>query len=445
LNPGEVVPVSVWDGFIDDLEGTFNCHAFNYDWRRWGDSVYAEHLVDLFKAKIEQSLKEDCHSGKKAAVVGHSMGAPIILYCLSILGKKWQQAHLDRVILVAPAHTGSPSMIPSFGHAPFLAQETALIPGKLGEQMIGDIAATWACMIAEMPTKVGGVAPYSKDHVFARTPQKEYRLSDMGAFLNDLAHQVRSRESGPALWPGFERIASSMRAPEVPTLIVYSSGLDTPCQFEYAVDELDSRARCVETCPGDGTITTESIVVVADAWKAAGHQVELVEAPGAIDHKSLIADDFTAAFVERSLDGGALAPVDVTVVSASGLRNTDLFTKSDPYCFIELESMKKGKRISKRRTSTISNNLDPIWNEEFSFFAYADGDTLVFSIYDEDMTYLTGDFLGRACVSADQIRSGFDGELQLEMKDGLGLEQGHLRVKVSPPRLHSHTDRRLSF
>ncbi|CAK0878779.1 unnamed protein product [Prorocentrum cordatum] len=334
-------------------------------------------------------------------------------------------------------------MIPSFGHAPFLAQETSILPSHFGEQVIGDIAATWACMIGEMPTAVGGVAPYPKDHVFARTPQKEYKLSDMGAFLDDLAQQIPGRDTGPALWPGFQRIASSMKAPEVPTMIIYSSGIDTPCRFEYASEELDTRARCAETCPGDGTITRDSILACAEAWRAAGHQIELVEAPGAIDHKNLIADDFTTAVVERSLEGGALTPVDVTVVGASGLKNADLFGKSDPYCLVELESSKKGKKISKRKTKTVANDLDPVWNSTFTFFAYSDGDCLVFTIFDEDIKGLTGDFLGRACVSADQVRSGFDGELPLEMKNGAGLVQGSLRVKVSPPRSYEHPARGL--
>lgn len=439
LNPGEAIPVSVWDGFIDDLEGTLNCHAFNYDWRRWGDAVFAEQLVDQLKERIMTSLEKDGNSGKKAAVVGHSMGAPLLLYCLSKMGKKWQQAHLERVILVAPAHTGSPSMIPSFGHAPFLAQETAFVPRHCGEDLIGDIAATWACMIAEMPTEVAGVAPYSKDHVFARTPQKEYKLSDMGAFLDDLAKQVDDRQFGSALWPGFQRVAGSMKAPEVPTMIIYSSGLDTPCQFEYDSEQLDTRARSVNPCPGDGTITRDSIVAVAKAWGAAGHHVELVEAPGAIDHKTLIADDFTVAVVERSLEGGSLTPVEVTVVSASGLKNADMFGKSDPYCVVELESKTKGKKISKRQTKTVKDNLDPVWNKEFTFYAYSDGDHLVFSIFDEDK-FRQGDHLGMAQVSADQIKSGFDGELQLEMKSGSG--QGVLTVKVSPPRPYTHASER---
>jgi hypothetical protein len=260
----------------------------------------------------------------------------------------------------------------------------------------------------------------------------------MGAFLDDLAKQVDDRKFGSALWPGFQRIAGSMKAPEVPTTIIYSSGLDTPCQFEYDSEQLDSRARSVNPCPGDGTITRDSIIAVADAWKAAGHHVELVEAPGAIDHKSLIADDFTVAVVERSLDGGALTPVGVTVVSASGLKNTDMVGASDPYCVVELESKTKGKSISRRQTETVNDNLDPVWNKDFTFYAYSDGDQLVFSIFDEDNLW-AGDFLGQARVSADQIRSGFDGELQLEMKRGSGQGQGCLRVKVSPPIPYTHS------
>ena len=42
LNPGEKIPISVWSGLLDDLAPELNFHALGYDWRRWGDLVYAE-------------------------------------------------------------------------------------------------------------------------------------------------------------------------------------------------------------------------------------------------------------------------------------------------------------------------------------------------------------------------------------------------------------------
>lgn len=65
LNPGEAIPIPVWQGLVVKLSEKFNLWAFNYDWRRWGDEVYAEEMVDNFKKLVEKDCKR---SGHKCAV-----------------------------------------------------------------------------------------------------------------------------------------------------------------------------------------------------------------------------------------------------------------------------------------------------------------------------------------------------------------------------------------
>lgn len=50
----------------------------------------------------------------------------------------------------------------------------------------------------------------------------------------------------------------------------------------------------------------------------------------------------------------------VRVVEARDLANFDSTDRSDPYCILRVNGMEQ-------RTSCISNNLNPVWNQEFHF------------------------------------------------------------------------------
>lgn len=54
----------------------------------------------------------------------------------------------------------------------------------------------------------------------------------------------------------------------------------------------------------------------------------------------------------------------VTLLSASHLKNTDTFSKSDPACFLTLHD---DTAPVTKLSSMISNNLNPVWNESFEY------------------------------------------------------------------------------
>mmetsp|Transcript_71257 Transcript_71257/g.201991 ORF Transcript_71257/g.201991 Transcript_71257/m.201991 type:complete len:419 (+) Transcript_71257:88-1344(+) len=296
LNPGEPVPVAVWKALVDALSPTLNVHAFNYDWRRWGDQVYAEQMVAMFRTTVAASVS----TGRpRTSVIAHSMGAPVVLYCLAALGAEWTQAHVKHVILVGPAHMGSLAMLPSFAHGPVGSTHTFIPAAPFLEHKLGDLCATWAGMVAEMPTAVGGIQPWPADQVLASTPSRNYCLSDMGQFLTDVAACTAAREFGPALWPGFQKLAAAMKAPPVPTHIVFSSKNDTMAQLSYSSSDLGSVPDVKSYQPGDGTITAASIRAVAEGWRRQGAAVTLHEHPEAVSHKDLIACEFTQKLVRE--------------------------------------------------------------------------------------------------------------------------------------------------
>merc|ERR1712000_752771 len=55
----------------------------------------------------------------------------------------------------------------------------------------------------------------------------------------------------------------------------------------------------------------------------------------------------------------------VLVKSATGLKDEDTWGQSDPYCVVEVDDVKK-------RTKTVDNNHDPVWNEELTLGVFKD-------------------------------------------------------------------------
>lgn len=99
----------------------------------------------------------------------------------------------------------------------------------------------------------------------------------------------------------------------------------------------------------------------------------------------------------------------VFIMSAKGLRDADIGSKSDPYCTVEYE---EESQLMKVRTSVISNSQDPHWNEGFEF-AYTRGCDLQFSVWDADD--VKEDLLGTARLQHHHFndKEGFNGDLLL--------------------------------
>mmetsp|Transcript_182225 Transcript_182225/g.443467 ORF Transcript_182225/g.443467 Transcript_182225/m.443467 type:complete len:293 (+) Transcript_182225:112-990(+) len=132
-------------------------------------------------------------------------------------------------------------------------------------------------------------------------------------------------------------------------------------------------------------------------------------------------------------DGGGEVWVDIEEISflrvsiqgASGLRNADTFSKSDPYCICQLE----GKPETKVQTQVTKDNVNPEWNFEVKMVAYERGDVLLFEVYVKDVAIKSDDFLGKAKLTSEQVEgNGFFGDLQLE--DGSNPCKGSLRIQV---------------
>jgi len=138
----------------------------------------------------------------------------------------------------------------------------------------------------------------------------------------------------------------------------------------------------------------------------------------------------------------------VTVVGARGLRAADFCVvskgKSDPYCVCEIP----GKAGTQFRTSTKHGTLEPVWNHQGSLCPFVPGDSIRFTVLDEDWGK-EDDFLGRATLSTSQFfPGGFDTEVPLTLPSGGSAGFLHVTIEVSPQmtRLHERGVKpRLSF
>jgi len=137
--------------------------------------------------------------------------------------------------------------------------------------------------------------------------------------------------------------------------------------------------------------------------------------------------------------GDTTVSVKVCIDRARGLRNADWLPgtgKSDPYCIVKY----KAQEIY--RTKIISDNLDPVWNEDFSKDDFISGEPLEFEVWDDDGP-AGDDNLGHAVVDYEVFKgSGFSGEIQLQGAGNGISAYVHLRIKVgSEPHLipgHKH-------
>lgn len=124
---------------------------------------------------------------------------------------------------------------------------------------------------------------------------------------------------------------------------------------------------------------------------------------------------------------GAKAPLRVRILGARGLRARRRGPASEPFCVCEIP-LKPGSKIS---TPVLSNTLDPVWNFEADIPNYAIGDSLNFTVYDQDHSGFGEQdiVLGVARLTHSEFHAaGFSGELPLS---GVGSSSGFLTVQVA--------------
>mmetsp|Transcript_85161 Transcript_85161/g.155191 ORF Transcript_85161/g.155191 Transcript_85161/m.155191 type:complete len:429 (-) Transcript_85161:133-1419(-) len=272
LNPGMRPHIFLWNPMIQALRHDYHLRALHYDWSRWGEPVQMERCLIRFKKDVEELYAA---TGIPIGLVAHSMGAQVTLYCLGMMGAAWARLHISEIVFCAPAVAGTPCMFSCFSNGPLGSTGMFNFPLELVDDYLAEMTSSFVCMPAEMPMNVGGVEVWDRDRVFASTPSKKYKASNVQEFLNDCARYGDEKDTwqiGKTFWPTIQKMATVLRAPPVETHIIYSPGCDCVAATEYETDNLLGPSKTTKTEPGDNTITAASVEAMVAGWKKMGCQ-----------------------------------------------------------------------------------------------------------------------------------------------------------------------------